>query len=1094
MAASTVRIDHVATLRMVLTYALFAAMWILLSDQVVVWLFTDPQQIAIVSSIKGWLFVGVTSVLLYGLIQRYLMKIRHSLELEAQARAHSMHSHELLAAIVDSTDDAIFAKDVQGRYILFNRAACQFTGKSKQEVLGLDDHAIFPPQQAQMLQELGRQVMAQRQVHTGEELLTTAEGERVFLGTKGPLFDAAGRVTGIFGVSREITAHKQMLERLRTSEEHQRLLNQELENKVAERAQELLDLYDQAPCGYHSLDADGRIVRVNRTELDLLGYASEEFMGRTLDAFMTPDSVAAYRNSLAELARSGRLRDLECDFVCKNGRVLPCLLSADLLRDGQGQPLGTRSTLVDNSERKAADQFLQVARQTAEAATLAKSEFLANMSHEIRTPMNGILGLAYLLEKAQLTPEAARLARKISHTGKTLQGILNDILDFSKIEAGQLALESVGFALSDVLESVATIMVADPAKAEVELAISPPPMDLHALMGDPLRIGQILINLVGNAIKFTHSGHVALEVSRQDQTDTGVTLRFAVRDTGIGISQAMQAKIFKPFSQADASTTRRFGGTGLGLAISRRLVELMGGQLQVHSTEGQGSEFWFSLTLAWAPHSQATTHRMKGLDVLIADDSAISRDALRATTLGLGWNASVVAGGQDAVQQVLARQQQQAAPQVLLLDWKMPDLDGLAVARAVNQALHGQQGPVLILATAYDRDELLALPDSALADAVLSKPVTPLALYEAVAAALDQRAASATLPAPHSVQRLQGLRLLVVDDSDVNLEIAQLIFAGEGAQVHTAANGQQALDWLQAQPQQVDLVLMDVQMPVMDGMEATRRIRQLPALAQLPVVALTAGAFKANQQQALAAGMNEHLSKPMDVELAVAVILRLTGRPQWSMPTAAPVWHDTQQDLPGLSVRRGLDIWRDATVYRQYLRRFVRDYGALVDGMQRMPLPAMQALAHKLRGAAGNLALDQVAAATAELDALLQSPADPAASASAQAALQEALRVASASIAAYAGSDAANPAGPAPAANLALLAPLLQQVLAELGRDTPDGVEPLLPQLEALLGSEPAAALRHALEGFDFRAGEAAVRALANSLQIELQPELHDSL
>jgi len=720
-----------------------------------------------------------------------------------------------------------------------------------------------------------------------------------------------------------------------------------------------------------------------------------------------------------------------------------------------------------------------------ESEARAKSEFLANMSHEIRTPMNGILGLAYLLEKAKLPPETARLARKISQTGKTLQGILNDILDFSKIEAGQLALENTGFVLGDVLESVATIMVTDQAHDEIELAIAPPPVDMHALMGDPLRIGQILINLVGNAIKFTRAGHVSLTVSRQEQSDTGVSLRFCVSDTGMGIPPGKLDEIFKPFSQADASTTRRFGGTGLGLAISRRLVEMMGSELHVRSVEGQGSEFWFTLALAWAPHSHSVTQKMKGLDVLIADDSAISRDALRATTLGLGWTASVVDSGQAAVDHVLQRNRNHAAPQVLLLDWKMPDLDGLAVARAVNKALRGQQGPILIMATAYSRDELLTMPDSQLADAVLSKPVTPYSLYEAVAAALEKRAGNEALDSAGGPHRLAGIRLLVVDDSEVNLEIAQLIFEGEGAQVSTANNGQEALDWLQSNQHAVDLVLMDVQMPVMDGMQATQRLRAIPALAQLPVVALTAGAFKSNQDETLAAGMNEYLSKPMDVERAVALILRLTGRPEWTGNGlhVAQGWQHAQEDMPGLSVGRGLDIWRDATVYQQYLRKFARDYGPLVADMAQLTVPAMMALTHKLRGAAGNLALHQVAAASIELEGVLKAKAD---AHGALLGLQQALQVADSSIAIYAAS-APNPSAAPQTLDRAQLTPLLERTLEELGHDTPDGVEPLLLELEALLTPYQTAALRHAVEDFDFRAGEAAVHALAATLRLSLK-------
>ena len=1136
MIAAKVRTDKVATLRLVLTYAAFACVWILLSDQVVVWIFRDPTQIAVASSLKGWMFVAVTSVLLYGLIQRNLHQVHHSLRQESEARNHSVRAHELLAAIVESTEDAIFAKDLQGRYILFNQAACRFVGKTQAEVLGLDDRAIFPPEQAEMLMERGRRAVADQRIHTTEEALSTPQGERVFLATKGPLCDATGSVFGIFGISREITSQKNMLQRLQTSEERLSLLNQDLQATVAQRSQELLDLYNQAPAGTHARAADGTVLRVNQFlngVLEVLPFGvvvlnqkQEVILRNQLFATLLnypAELIAREALPYTELLRYNHARgdypDQPVDEVLSRFEQLNRARqtssferrqASGLYLQVRGQPITDEWTLLtftDVSAHKASEQSLQTARQVAEAATLAKSEFLANMSHEIRTPMNGILGLAYLLEKAQLPAEAARLVHKISHTGMTLQGILNDILDFSKIEAGHLVLEQASFELGDVLESVATIMVSDPARPDIELAIAPPPMDLRPLLGDSLRIGQVLNNLVGNAIKFTKAGHVRLAVSLLQQTEADVRLQFSVSDSGIGIAADQREEIFKPFSQADASTTRRFGGTGLGLAISRRLVEMMGSTLRLRSSPDQGSEFWFALTLPWAPQREEVLPRMQGLEVLIADDSAISRDALRATTQGLGWKTCVVNGGEAALLHVLQRQQQQGEPEVLLLDWKMPDLDGLAVARAVNKTLRGTQGPILILATAYSREDLLAQPDSQLADAVLTKPVTASSLYEAVRRALDKRSGIYAQQETQGRQRLRGVRLLVVDDSEINLEIAQLIFAGEGAEVVTASNGQQALDWLLAHVGAIDLVLMDVQMPVMDGVRATQLIRAHAALATLPVVALTAGAFKSNQEEALAAGMNAHLSKPMDVELAIAVIQKLTGRALTPTLAAAPLAlaHAAPAPLPGLNLARGLAIWRDATLYQQYLRKFVRDYGAVGSDLPTLPAPARAALLHKLRGAAGNLALEQVAAAATALEQQLllqQKEQEEQGTQQTQEAIEQlllALAQASASIAGYAAVPAphaalpfqpASPTAPQAPPDTPRLLALLTQALHILGSDSPEGMEPVLAALEAVLPTSQTTPLRQAVESFAFRAGEAAVQTLARHLQLQLEVPL----
>jgi len=1261
MAAPQLEVDSGAVLRLVGAYALFACLWILLSDQAVLWMFRDPEQIATVSSIKGWLFVAVTSALLYGLMQRQLRRLAHSLQQEHTARALGARSHELLSALVEGSADAIFAKDLEGRYILLNQAASQALGRPVHAVLGQDDSSLLPPEQARQQLEADRRMVAEKRVRNTEELRHTAQGERVYQATRGPLCDARGSVIGTYGISRDITEHKAMLVRLRASEEHLRQLNQELENKVAARARQLQDLYDQAPCGYCTLSPDGHVLQVNQTALTLLGYAGTEFLGQPLQALLSAESARRYQAQVQQLQESGRLRDLELDFICKGGPSLPVLLSADLQRDAQGRPLVARCTLVDNRERqaqtqrildlnkflhdvlevlpfgvlvldlqgqvilqnqlfgqlldypkallaqvplrytdvlrynhqrgdyagqdlqdvlqlyesmarqrqprqfersqangvdlevrgqpigaewtlltftdisahKAAERSLQSARQVAEAATRAKSEFLANMSHEIRTPMNGILGLAYALQRMPLEPDAARLAHKISQTGNSLQSILNDILDFSKIEADQLKLECTSMRLDEVLESVAALMLHASSQAPVECAIVPPPLPLAPLLGDPPRLGQVLCNLVGNALKFTASGQVALRVSVLEQRAEGLQLEFSVSDTGIGIGTEQLEEIFKPFSQADASTTRRFGGTGLGLAISRSLVARMGGQLQVRSQPGQGSTFWFALQLPWAPHSTAV-QAPRAPHLLLASHQALTREALRCTALGLGWSVELLGETRsEAMGEVVAN-----SPCVLLLDCPAQGLQALADCydpRALALLQERLWGGAADQADGTDADArqgpwLLALAPGAQPppldghtppDAVLSKPVTAAALQEALQTALTRRGRLPAKPPILPGARLQGLRLLVVDDSDINREIAQLIFCGEGASVTLAGDGQEALDWLQAHPQEVDLVVMDVQMPVMDGMRATQLLRAMPAFAQLPVVALTAGAYQANQDAALAAGMNAHLAKPMDVEQAVAVICQLTGHAAHAPPpqqadasgqaqAAAAPTRPAQAppgtalpagELPGLQWQRGLTIWRNASVYQQYLRKFARDYAGFAHDLMELALPQRAALAHKLRGAAANLALEPLAQAAATLEQHLRQgrPAS-----TALPALQQQLAQAVASIALYAGS-APEPAMPASdaataaAANTnaptlaadgtsAQLATLLQQTLLALHSDAPDPVEPLLAALQRQLEPGQTVPLVRALENFDFRAAEAAVHTLAQALRIPLEP------
>ncbi|WP_165917521.1 response regulator [Roseateles saccharophilus] len=514
------------------------------------------------------------------------------------------------------------------------------------------------------------------------------------------------------------------------------------------------------------------------------------------------------------------------------------------------------------------------ARLAAERASQAKTRFLANMSHEIRTPMNAVLGMLRLLQKTPLDARQRDYAAKSEGAARGLLGLLNDILDFSKIEAGHLELDPHPTRLDELLRDLSVILAANVDKRELELLFDVDPQLPPVVIADALRLQQVLVNLASNAIKFTQAGEVVLGIARVAQTASSTTLAFSVRDTGIGIAPEQQQRIFSGFTQAEASTARRFGGTGLGLAISRRLVRLMGGDIHVDSALGKGSRFSFTLSFA-LPETQAQPAPHQALRALVVDDHAEARRVIGALAGSLGWQVSLAAGGAQALELAGSN-----APEVVLLDWVMPGMDGWQTAVHLRQRLG--PGPLILMVTGQDRERLAerSASEQALLDGFLVKPVTATLLAQAVAAAARARSHGDDAPEP-APQRLAGLRLLLVEDNPGNQQVTRELLELEGAAVTLAGDGQQALTLLaQTRGRRgFDAVLMDVQMPVMDGTTATRLIRRQLGL-KLPIIAMTAGALAAERQACLDAGMDEHIGKPFDPDSLVAVLRRRCGEAQ----------------------------------------------------------------------------------------------------------------------------------------------------------------------------------------------------------------------
>ncbi len=638
---------------------------------------------------------------------------------------------------------------------------------------------------------------------------------------------------------------------------------------------------ENTPVAIFVLDVtDLRYVRINRAAEMLMGAHRNDLVGTIAAGLLPKEQGEAFRVLCHRVIDDGVVSDSTWRGVQTPIGPRDVYTRMVPVADDNGDPLhllimseDVTDKLRAEAELKALNAERERARQVAEDATRMKSEFLANMSHEIRTPMNAILGMAQLALKTELDARQHSYVDKILRGGRHLLGIINDILDFSKVEAGKLTLEQTDFELDQVLANINDLTAQKAIEKNLELVFSVDEAVPRMLKGDPLRLGQILINYANNAVKFTERGEIAVLVRVQEETDDDVLLYCAVRDTGIGLDEEQCATLFESFAQGDASTTRRYGGSGLGLAISKRLAELMGGAVGVESTPGVGSTFWFTARVGksrWQPRVLQPTGRLRNRRVLVVDDNESLRTTLTATLSSMSFRTAEAASGQCALEILAAAAQAGEAYDVVLLDWQMPGMDGIEIARRIG-ALGLSTPPHMILVTAYNREDALRGARAAGINEVLIKPVNSSLLFDTLMQVLSQRdthdgAALRDLPdAATEKPRFNGLRMLLVEDNELNQEVARGLLEAGGALVDVADNGAVAIQMLEAAPDDTyKVVLMDMQMPVMDGLAATRAIRANPRFEHLCIVAMTANAMAHDRAQCIEAGMNEHIAKPIE--------------------------------------------------------------------------------------------------------------------------------------------------------------------------------------------------------------------------------------
>ncbi len=886
---------------------------------------------------------------------RGVLALYQDISTRLQAERALRDSEELFRTVSAAAPVGIFRVDADGNCSYVNERWCEMTGLTPEEARGTGWQKALHPEDREMVSQKWKARFESKTGYESSHRYIAPNGRITWVEVLArPIFGADRRIEGFAGVVQDVTERKAAEERLKTSEAMFRTL------------------CDAAPVGIFMMDASANCLYVNARWNEIAGASPNQALGTGWQRFVHPEDRVMLVKAFAEADRNSLAAEYR--LVTPNGAVVRVETTATPIVHADGRAPEYIGVVHDVTAKYEAAEKLREAKIAAEAMSQAKSDFLANMSHEIRTPMNGILGMTELTLDTDLQPEQREYLEMVWSSAESLLGIINDILDFSKIESGKLELESVPFSLSDCIESALQPFALKAQQKNLEISWSTDPEIPEVIRGDPTRLRQILINLAGNAVKFTNEGEISIRAESAPSQSGCIAIRFIVSDTGIGIPPEKHRKIFEAFSQADTSTTREFGGTGLGLSISARLVQLMSGKLELDSAPGRGSRFFFTVTFERATREEAASvstslPELAGKRILAADDNEVNRHLLQSLLHKWGVRATVVANGHEALQEFTKSREAGEPFFMVLLDHHMPGIDGYETAARIRQLEGGGRIPILMLSSAAPGDEP---PGNTLGIARrLMKPLRRAVLQNAILEASQASLApSQTAPAAQAEPPATGgLHVLLVEDNAVNQKLAVRLLEKMGHRVTLAVNGQEGV--MAAERESFDVILMDIQMPVLGGVEAARAIRAREGREgrRTPIIAMTAHALAGDREKYLHSGMDGYVSKPVNPEQLRSEIVRLTApEVRDSLISRSKKGNAPAIDMAQLMSRVG----DDRELLRELIELFRQDFPNQLEALRKSAsageMNGLARVAHTLKGMLANLAAMQASNAAARLE------------------------------------------------------------------------------------------------------------------------------